>query len=150
MNYLLESTVCITIFYGLYYLIFRRLTFVRVNRIYLLLSLVVGLSLPLISYKVKEIVNIPARIEYEETTSMPMLINSSSTPLMLNTPIEESFNWYEVLQGVYALGIILMILKLLYSFKNIFKLIIEEKSKKSKKSTNLTNPNLDIIPLPPQ
>ena len=107
------------------------------------MSLVVGLSLPLISYKVKEIVNIPARIEYEETTSMPMLINSSSTPLMLNTPIEESFNWYEVLQGVYALGIILMILKLLYSFKNIFKLIIEEKSKKSKKSTNLTNPNSD-------
>jgi beta-lactamase regulating signal transducer with metallopeptidase domain len=141
MNYLLESSVCITIFYGFYYLIFRRLTFIRLNRIYLLSSLVGGLSLPLISYQIKEIVKIPARVEYEETISMPLAMNSSA-PLISNTHIEESFDWSTVLQGIYIIGIVLMTIKLLYSLKNIFKLIIE---KKSKKSINPTNPNSDEV-----
>ncbi len=142
MNYLLESTVCITIFYGLYYLIFRRLTFVRLNRIYLLSSLVIGLSLPLISYQIKEVVKIPASVEYEETTtSMPLVINSS-TPLISNTPIEEPFDWNMILQGIYVLGILFMTFKLIYSFKNIFKLIIKNKSYKS---LNPTNPNSDGV-----
>jgi hypothetical protein len=110
MNYLLESTVCITIFYGLYYLIFRRLTFVRLNRIYLLLSLVIGLSLPLVSYQIQEVVKIPAAVEYEETTSMPLVINSS-TPLLSKEPIEVPFDWNTVLQGIYVLGIIFMLIK---------------------------------------
>jgi hypothetical protein len=110
MNYLLESTVCITIFYGLYYLIFRRLTFVRLNRIYLLLSLVIGLSLPLISYQIKEIVKIPASVEYEEISSLPVLMNSS-TPLLSNTPIVEPFDWNIVFQGIYILGILFMLMK---------------------------------------
>ena len=110
MNYLLESTVCITIFYGLYYLIFRRLTFVRLNRIYLLSSLVIGLSLPLISYQVKEVVKIPATVEYEETSSIPLRINSS-TPLLSKELIEEPFDWNMVLQGIYVLGILFMLIK---------------------------------------
>lgn len=118
---------------------FRRLTFVRLNRIYLLSSLVVGLSLPLISYQIKEIVKIPASIEYEETSSLPLLMNSS-TPLISNTPIEKPFDWSLVLQGIYIIGIVLMTIKLLYSFKNLFKLLIDKKSKKSK---NPTNPNSD-------
>ena len=110
MNYLLESTVCITIFYGLYYLIIRRLTFVRLNRIYLLSSLVIGLSLPLISYQIKEVVKIPARVEYEETSSIPLVMNSS-TPLISNNPTEKPFDWSLVLQGIYVLGILFMLIK---------------------------------------
>lgn len=123
MNYLLESTVCITIFYGLYYLIFRRLTFIRVNRIYLLSSLVIGLSLPLISYQITEVVKVPASVAYEETTSMPLVV-SSSTPLISNTPIEEPFDWNVVLQGIYALGMLIMLIKLIYSLRLIAKEII--------------------------
>jgi BlaR1 peptidase M56 len=140
MNYLLESTVCITIFYGLYYLIFRRLTFVRLNRIYLLSSLVIGLSLPLVSYQIQEVIKIPATVEYEETNSFPSLMNSS-TPLISNVHIEESFDWSIVLQGIYIIGIVLMTIKLLYSFKKIFQLIIEKKSKKSINPTNLSSDN---------
>ena len=131
MKYLLESTVCITIFYGLYYLIFRRLTFVRLNRIYLLSSLVIGLSLPLVSYQIKEVVKIPVSIEYEETNSMPLVMNSF-TPSISNTPLEKPFDWNMVLQGIYLLGIALMFFKLIYSFRLIVKEIIL-------KSSNLTN-----------
>lgn len=110
MNYLLESTVCITIFYGLYYLIFRRLTFIRLNRIYLLSSLVIGLSWPLISYQIKEVVKIPATVEYEETNLVPFVMNSS-TPLISNTPIEKMLDWHVILPGIYVLGILFMLIK---------------------------------------
>lgn len=110
MNYLLESTVCITIFYGLYYLIFKRLTFIRLNRIYLLSSLVIGLSLPLISYQIKEVVKISVTVEYEETSLVPLVMNSS-TPLISNTPIEETFDWNIIFQGIYVLGILFMVMK---------------------------------------
>ena len=110
MNYLLESTVCITIFYGLYYLIFRRLTFIRLNRIYLLSSLIIGLSVPLISYQIKEVVKIPAAVEYEEVASMPLVMNNY-TPLISNSPTEEIFDWKMVSQGIYVLGILLMLIK---------------------------------------
>ena len=110
MNYLLESTVCITIFYGLYYLIFRRLTFIRLNRIYLLLSLIIGLSLPLVSYRIQEIVKIPATVEYQETASIPFVMNNS-TPLISSFPIEELFDWSIILQAIYVVGILFMLIK---------------------------------------
>lgn len=78
MNYLIESTACIAIFYGLYLLIFRRFTFVRLNRIYLLLSLIMGLIFPLISYEVEEIVKVPVnQIVYSERNFQPVMVNSS-------------------------------------------------------------------------
>jgi BlaR1 peptidase M56 len=128
MNYLLESTVCVTIFYGLYYLIFRRLTFVRLNRVYLLASLIIGLSLPLVSYQIQEVVKIPAKVEYEETTSMPLVINSS-TPLLSKEPIEESFDWNIILQGIYVLGILFMLIKfsiIVYKLLKIKRLSAEQ------------------------
>jgi BlaR1 peptidase M56 len=83
---------------------------VRLNRIYLLSSLVIGFSLPLISYQIQEVVKIPARVEYEETTSIPIVINSS-TPLLSKEIIEETFDWNIVLQGIYVLGILFMLIK---------------------------------------
>ncbi len=137
MNYLLESNVCITIFYGLYYLIFRRLTFVRLNRIYLLSSLVVGLLLPLISYQIQEVVKVTVNnMEFQETISMPLVLDSS-TPLLSNMPIEMPFDWNMVLQGVYVLGILFMLIKLIYSFR----LIANEIILKSSNSTNLNSDN---------
>ena len=121
MNYLLESSVCITIFYGLYYLIFRRLTFVRLNRIYLLSSLVIGLSLPLISYQIKEVIKVPANVEYEETSSVPMVMNNS-TPLISNVSIEDSFDWNVILQGIYILGILFMLIKFSITVYKILKI----------------------------
>jgi BlaR1 peptidase M56 len=140
MNYLLKSTVCITIFYGLYYLIFRRLTFVRLNRIYLLSSLAIGLSLPLVSYQIEEVVKIPAKVEYEETTSIPIVLNSS-TPLLSKELIEKPFDSNMVLQGIYVLGILFMFFRLIYSFRSIAKEIIHKSINPN--GATLRNPNSD-------
>ncbi len=91
-------------------MIFRRLTFVRLNRIYLLLSLIIGLSLPLVSYRIQEIVKIPATVEYQETASIPFVMNNS-TPLISSFPIEELFDWNIILQAIYVVGILFMLIK---------------------------------------
>jgi BlaR1 peptidase M56 len=66
--------------------------------------------LPLISYQVKEVVKIPATVEYEETSSIPLQINSF-TPLLSKELIEEPFEWNMILQGIYVLGILFMMIK---------------------------------------
>jgi hypothetical protein len=101
---------------------------VRLNRIYLLTSLVIGFSLPLISYQIQEVVKIPARVEYEETTSIPIVINSS-TPLLSKEIIEETFDWNIVLQGIYVLGILFMLIKfsiIVYKLLKIKRLSAEQ------------------------
>jgi hypothetical protein len=105
----------------------------------LLSSLVVGLSLPLISYQIQEIIKIPASIEYEETSSVPMIMNRS-TPLIQNVPINKSFDWNIFLHGIYVFGIFFMFLKMFYSFVKLHKIFLTEKIHKS---INLTNPNSD-------
>ena len=66
--------------------------------------------MPLISYQIQETVKIPARIAYEETSSIPLVMNSSE-PLISKNPIEEPFDWSLVLQGIYVLGILFMLIK---------------------------------------
>ena len=108
MNYLLESSICITVFYVLYYLFFRRLTFIRLNRIYLISSLIIGLILPSISYQLQEVINVvPSNIEREGTTLTPLIMNSHVSPV-LNTP---PFDWLIIWQACYILGILFMLIR---------------------------------------
>jgi formylglycine-generating enzyme required for sulfatase activity len=127
MNYLLESTVCITIFYGLYLLIFRRLTFIRLNRIYLIMGLILGILLPLISWEIQEIVLIPTEnISFTNTMELPIhqgqLQSIGSTTSTISPVISEKpFDWIKVLQKLYFLGIILMFGKLALMIFRILK-----------------------------
>lgn len=108
MNYLLESSICITVFYVLYYLFFRRLTFIRLNRIYLISSLIIGLILPSISYQLQEVINVvPSNIEREGTTLTPLIMNSHVSPVLNNPP----FDWLIIWQACYILGILFMLIR---------------------------------------
>jgi hypothetical protein len=127
MNYLLESTACITIFYGLYLLIFRRLTFIRLNRIYLIMGLILGILLPLISWEIQEIVLIPTEnISFTNTMELPIHQGQlqsigSSTSTISPVISEKPFDWIKVLQKLYFLGIILMFGKLALMIFRILK-----------------------------
>jgi formylglycine-generating enzyme required for sulfatase activity len=127
MNYLLESTVCITVFYGLYLLIFRRLTFIRLNRIYLISALVLGTLLPLISWEIQEVVWVSSEnTSFTKTLELPIYqkqfqsINSSVTNLVQN-PIEKPLDWVSILQNLYILGLVLMLGKLLLTIAQILR-----------------------------
>ena len=124
MNYLLEFSVCICIFYGLYLLIFSRLTFIRLNRIYLLASLVMSLCVPLISYQWEEtvLINQPVEEASVNDSSMPLLMPKNVAQLSDTSINEKPFDWMIVLQVIYVLGIVFMLIKLLNFLIKILKM----------------------------
>jgi beta-lactamase regulating signal transducer with metallopeptidase domain len=124
MNYLLEFTICTAIFYGIYWLIFRRLTFVRLNRIYLLASLVLSLCIPLISYQMEETVFINESIAdtSENDISTPLILSKNRSSLATNSLIEKPFDWEVILWTFYGLGIVFLLIKLSIFFIKIVKM----------------------------
>jgi hypothetical protein len=124
MNYLLEANICITLFYALYLLIFRRLTFVRLNRIYLLASLVMSLCIPLISYQMEEtvLINEPIVENLADDGSTPIILPKKLSSLATNATIEKPFDWAMILWTIYGLGVILLSLKLLFFFIKMLKM----------------------------
>ena len=124
MNYLLEFSVCTAIFYGLYLLIFSRLTFIRWNRIYLLASLVISLCIPLISYQWEETVMINQPVEEASVNDsfMPLLMPKNISQLPDFSTHEKPFDWMIILQVIYVLGIVFMFIKLLNFLIKILKM----------------------------
>ncbi len=49
LSYLVKSSLCTGVFYGLYYLLLRKNTFFTLNRVYLLLTLLLSLVIPIIN-----------------------------------------------------------------------------------------------------
>lgn len=124
MNYLLEFTVCTAVLYGLYLLIFSRLTFIRLNRIYLLSSLVISLCIPLISYQWEEtvLINEPITETFANDISTPLLLTKDLSKTNEISTTEKPFDWMILLQIMYVSGIILMFGKLLFFIRKIFKM----------------------------
>lgn len=111
MDYLLKSTICLTAFYGLYFFGFRRLSFHTLNRFYLLVSLVLSLTIPLLSYERTEIVVIePQPIEEAITpTEETQLIDNQEITIHQPTTIDNTSNatidWMQVLNTIYLMGV---------------------------------------------
>ncbi len=126
MNYLLESSICIALFYALYLLIFSRLTFIRLNRIYLLSSLVISLCVPLISYQWEEtvLINEPIAETSANDISTPLLLTKDLSKLNEISTVEKPFDWMMVLQILYVSGVIFMFGKLLFFMINTLKVRI--------------------------
>jgi BlaR1 peptidase M56/Sulfatase-modifying factor enzyme 1 len=124
MNYLFEFTVCTALFYGLYLLIFSRLTFIRLNRIYLLSSLVISLCVPLISYQWEEtvLINEPTAETSANDISTPLLLQKNLSQFDKISTKEKPFDWVILLQILYVLGIIFMFGKLLFFMIKILKM----------------------------
>lgn len=123
MNYLLEFTGCIAIFYALYLLIFSRLTFVRLNRIYLLLSLAISLCIPLISYHQEEIIFINESISEADVNDIytPLFLSKNLSQISKLSTIKKPFDWIIFLQILYVLGVFFMFFKLFIFIIKILK-----------------------------
>ena len=77
-QYLLESSICLALFYALYYFLLRRETFFQFNRAYLLLMPAVSLAIPLLHI---EQASAPSSIAGE--VLLPMVREAQSTKLQI-------------------------------------------------------------------
>jgi len=114
--YLLQSSTCLIILYGIYHFILAEMTFFKYNRAYLLISILASLMIPLLA---------PLLVLSEE--SIPVLhwshVVGDITYIVANNE-ENAFDWMSlastVLWAIYVLGVVVVILKMLYGLTKIY------------------------------
>lgn len=99
LNYLLEVSVCITVFYALHKLVFVRYTFYRFNRFYLLITLVVSFVIPALSVKIQHKQTAPQSFsKVERLRSTPIQLNEETE----NIQAKAAIDWVMIITVAYV------------------------------------------------
>ena len=103
-----------TAFYGLYYFGFRRLTFHALNRFYLLASLALSLTIPMLSYEREEVIFVEPKpaIEkvYSEEISLQSLDNQAfNMQSQVATAPTFEIDFMQVLTIIYLAGMVVFL-----------------------------------------
>lgn len=110
LPYLLKVNICWAIFYGCYWLLFRKHTFFHLNRFYLLFSLLISFVIPAV--EVRETVTAPTTATAFQSNAM-----LGASPLAAANPLE-----YGLLLA-YAAGAIAMLFAFVKALFHIRKII---------------------------
>jgi len=145
IDFLLKSTISLTIFLGFYHLVLEREKIHQFNRFYLLFSIVISFIIPFLTFEIIKIIPVVQNIE-----PLNSVITSSIIPeneiQENNLPKEENINFiFFILCGLY--GIISFLLLVRFG-KNIWKLISKSKSNSivKYKNANLVLVEEEILP----
>ncbi len=117
LTYSLQVSLCWLVFYGLYYSLLSRETFFRLNRIYLIISLLCGLIAPFGQLFIE--------VETSSSTVMMLetfVVTASAFQRNLKADTEGWLSLSLALQVIYGLGVGAMSLRFLIGLFKIFKL----------------------------
>ncbi len=120
LNYILEMLVCQVLFLGLYQ-IFKSEPYFRVNRLYLLLTLMISLILPLITFSQA----LPYTFSQTYVQWLQPLqiggeaVDNSSAILVENLERSSGFQW-NIYYVIYALGLFLYVLWFIMRNRKVF------------------------------
>ncbi|MCZ4245200.1 M56 family metallopeptidase [Pedobacter punctiformis] len=120
LTYLLEVSVCTTLFFGFYLLVLRKLTFFKINRFYLILSLLLSLIIPAFQVNIEKaveplpVVNVqPGLTVQEEEPTQP--------PLQVMPAEDAAINWFAWLEITYILVAVALMLICLWQLFQLLK-----------------------------
>lgn len=120
LNYILEMLLCQALFLGLYQ-IFKSEPYFRVNRLYLLLTLMISLILPLITFSQA----LPYTFSQTYVQWLQPLqiggeaVEKSSTTVIENLERSSGFQW-NIYYVIYALGLFLYVLWFIMRNRKVF------------------------------
>jgi len=112
--YQLKAGICIMLFTGLYYALFRKETFHKLNRIYLVFTLILSQLLPAIE--------LPA-INPAAESGLTQFVNAVTIYASKNMIVEQSGQRLSAVALVYGITAILLVMYLLYQIINVLVLI---------------------------
>lgn len=104
-NYLLKVSACSAFFFAFYLLVLRKLTFFKINRFYLLFTLLLGFVIPTLQFTVERelaaapIIEAPVVVQNEDLTEQFSL--PPTTAPVVSLPVEEAYNWFNLLPFLY-------------------------------------------------
>ncbi|TCD12537.1 hypothetical protein EZ449_00355 [Pedobacter frigidisoli] len=141
--YLLKVTACTALFFGFYLLVLRRLTFFKINRFYLLTTLLLSFIIPALQFDLVRTVA-PAKVAIptiETNVAAPITFEMPPLPVDAETGYspEYQFEWYNLVSIGYALVAFTMLGFCLWKLSQLVK--------HSKAHTSVIN-GLKIIPKP--
>jgi hypothetical protein len=116
MNYLLESSICIVLFYGLYHLIFKDKPTHGQNRTYLLSSLMLALMIPILSipiYKHESILSTATQLPIKGDMIVPLGVESEIL----------SYDWSLIWPFIYIAGVLISLFIVLRGTYHIYTII---------------------------
>lgn len=136
-DFLIQSTISLTVFLGFYYLVLEREKMHQFNRFYLLFSIVISFVIPFLTFEIIKIVPVIQNIETLNT-----VVTSAALPeneiITNSVPIQESINVTPYL--LWSLYGIISFLLLVRFGKNSWKLI-----QKSKTNPNVKYKNAKLV-----
>lgn len=126
LTYLLKVTACTVLFFGFYLLVLRKLTFFKINRFYLLATLLLSFIIPALQFEVKREITI---VETEVPVNIPEIKPLTQAPVQLIQPIVVKYqpgvvhkiDWMAVMYYVYGITTSLLLLVCLWRLFSLLK-----------------------------
>jgi N-acetylmuramoyl-L-alanine amidase len=148
IDFLIKSSICLAVFLGFYHLILEREKIHKFNRFYLLISILISLIIPFVTFEFIEFVETAPVIQY----NVPINIEKTTVVLNQNPTIENVITAQEsvdYLPYLFWSTYVLTCFVFLFRFgKNYFKLIVKSKINPSVKYKNANLILLDEKILP--
>jgi N-acetylmuramoyl-L-alanine amidase/beta-lactamase regulating signal transducer with metallopeptidase domain len=148
IDFLLKSAISLIVFLGFYYLVLEREKIHKFNRFYLLISILISLIIPFVTFEFIEFVETAPVIQYDEPINIEkakVVLNQTSTIGKVITAKESVDYLPYIFWSIY----ILISLIFLFRFgKNYFKLIVKSNINPSVKYKNANLILLDEKILP--
>ena len=138
IDFLIKSTICLSIFFSFYYLVLEREKIHLFNRFYLVGSIVISLVIPFVTFEIIEIIPVTQNTELQ---IIDTILSSSN-----ETIIQEKINYLPIiLLSLYILTSSILIMRFV---RNIWKLISKAISNPKVKYKNANLILLDEKTLP--
>lgn len=115
MRYLLTVSICWVALYAIYHLFLRKETFFHTNRAYLLGSLILGALIPCYQW-----LPVGWFVEEEVVTSYIMPIYQLQATVFVTAA--DAWTWVDALWGLYAVGVVVAMARLLHGVWRIYQL----------------------------
>jgi len=126
LTYLLKVTACTVLFFGFYLVVLRKLTFFKINRFYLLATLLLSFIIPALQFEVKREITV---VETEVPVNIPKIKPLTQAPVQLIQPImvkyqpevKPKIDWMVVMYYIYGCTAALLLLACLWRLFGLLK-----------------------------
>lgn len=124
--YLLKVSACMALFFGFYMLVLRKFTFFKINRFYLLSTMMLSFIIPVLQFEVKREITM---VETEAPVNILEIKPNDQAPVQLIQPVKVEYqpmvkhklNWMMVLYYVYGTTALFLLLVCLWRLFSLLK-----------------------------
>jgi TonB family protein len=124
LTYFLQVNLCWLLFYALYYVLLSKETFFTLNRIYLIISLLAGLLLPLSADWLRTETPLFIYVPMDSIMLPEFVVGMKEQAVLLPKDTEGGnfLTWWTLLIALYQLGVGFMAIRFIYGLFHIYKI----------------------------